>query len=154
MIKDDFLLMELQEQLDYINGRLLGGESMHTINSDLVIGKNTISIIFKEKGYFLDKTTKQYIKCVSDDKPVIKLDNKSKIKSSKKTDIQLDNRPDNRPSFNIPIKIKTKTTNKAFNVVMNEDLVNKLDKLCKEKGGYSRNELINKMCEYCIDTMN
>ena len=56
--------------------------------------------------------------------------------------------------LNIPNKVNTKSNNRAFNVVMKNSLVEKLDKICRLKGGYSRNELINFMCDFCINNMD
>ena len=57
----------------------------------------------------------------------------------------------NSQVLSIPIKTKNKVDTQAFNVVMNKSLVQRLDKLAKKKGGYSRNELINTICQLFID---
>lgn len=66
---------------------------------------------------------------------------------------KLEDSQDHSLVFNIPVKAKTKIATKAFNVVMPLTLVDKLDKICKKKGGYSRNELINMMCQLVVDNL-
>jgi len=83
------------------------------------------------------------------------MDNKS-FKSLEMAD-QLDylnKAMNNAPSkkFVIPYKNSNKPNTRAFNVVMTDMLVQRLDKLGKGKG-YSRNEIINKMCQFAIDNM-
>lgn len=143
MDKIKFDTMALNEQLDYINSRLLN-ESMRAISTDLGIHKNTIPTLFTRNGYIFSKETKQYIK------NEVLNDSQAKEPVTKPV---LVNSQDHRPKFNIPLKTKDKIETKAFNLVMRKNLVKKLDKLCIDKGGYSRNELINIMCEYCINNM-
>lgn len=54
--------------------------------------------------------------------------------------------------FVIKKKSEERVGKKAFNVYMSESMVKKLDRLGK-KTGYSRNELINMMCEKCLDNI-
>lgn len=49
-------------------------------------------------------------------------------------------------------KVDDKKGKKAFNVYMQPDLIKELDKISK-KSGYSRNELINLMCKYCVNNL-
>lgn len=49
-------------------------------------------------------------------------------------------------------KSNDKKDKKAFNVYMEDNLVKNLDKICK-KTGHTRNELINIMCEYCVENL-
>lgn len=137
--KEKFNAMTFDEQLCYVNNRLAQGGSMRGISTDLDIHKNTIPLLLTKNGYVLDKVAKQYILASSQDKEVV---NKPVQANSQ----------DHRPVFSIPTKTKTKITTKAFNVVMKESLANKLDILAKEKN-YSRNEIINIMCEYCVNNM-
>lgn len=51
--------------------------------------------------------------------------------------------------FVLPKKVDDKRGKKAFNVYMDPDMLKELDKISK-RSGWSRNEVINKMCEYCI----
>lgn len=51
--------------------------------------------------------------------------------------------------FTIAKKLEDKKGKKAFNVYMDPNLVKELDKVSK-RTGWSRNELINKMCDFCI----
>lgn len=55
--------------------------------------------------------------------------------------------------FILSKKKADKTNKKPFNVYMESDLVKKIDGLCK-KSGYSRNELINIMCGWCINNLD
>ena len=131
--------LTLDKQVNYINDMLLT-TSMRAISTSMDIHKNTIPSLFTKNGYIFDKLAKQYTKntevAVSQDKEPI-----------------LDNSQDHRPVFSIPTKTKTKITNKAFNVVMKESLVDKIDKLASDKG-YSRNQLINYICDYFISNMD
>jgi len=135
--------LTLDKQVNYINDMLLT-TSMRAISIAMDIHKNTIPSLFTKAGYSYDKINKQYIKntevAISQDKEIV---NKPIPHSSQ----------DHRPVFNIPTKTKIKIVNKAFNVVMRESLANELDQLAKKKN-YSRNEIINIMCEYCLSNMN
>jgi hypothetical protein len=143
MDKEYFNNMTLSEQLAHVNTRLDGGESMRSISSSLGIHKNTIPSLLTKNGYVLDKIAKQYILDSSQqDQPTTKQANKPIPVTSQ----------DHIPTFNIPTKTKIKTKTKAFNVIMKESLANNIDVLAKEKG-YSRNEIINIMCEYCLNNM-
>lgn len=55
-------------------------------------------------------------------------------------------------SFKLSKKVDEKIIKKNFPVYMNVSLQKDLDKICK-KAGYSRNELINLMCEYCVQNL-
>ncbi|WP_257675468.1 ribbon-helix-helix domain-containing protein [Clostridium felsineum] len=55
--------------------------------------------------------------------------------------------------FKISKKKDEKSIKKTFNLYMNENLVKELDQICK-KTGYSRNELINKMCDFCVNNID
>ena len=81
----------------------------------------------------------------------------SNFKDSIKQNINLqtkDKGVESKPSKDINTKFVLrkkkfdKTNKKAFNVYMQNDLVDQLDKLVK-KSGYSRNELISMMCKWC-----
>jgi len=152
MKKDEFNLLETMEQVGYFNSLLAEGQTLTQITHSLDIGRTTIARNFKKISYAYNSTTKQYVE--SNVTQNLKDNNSPKIDSNKK----LANRPDHklkdRPMFNIPIKTSLKATTKAFNVVMDKVLVDKIDKLAKAKGGYSRNQIINKMVEFAIDNMN
>lgn len=47
---------------------------------------------------------------------------------------------------------KRKPARKTFPIYMDPDLAKRLDKSCKQTG-YTRNELINKMIEFCLDNL-
>ena len=55
-------------------------------------------------------------------------------------------------TFVLKKKTDDKKGKKVFNVYMESDKLKELDKACK-KSGYSRNELVNVMIEYCIDNL-
>jgi len=131
--------LTLDKQVNYINDMLLT-TSMRAISIAMDIHKNTIPSLFTKSGYSYDKINKQYTK---NTEVAISQDKEPVLKSSQ----------DHRPVFSIPTKTKTKITNKAFNVVMKESLVNKIDLLASQKG-YSRNQLINYICGYFIDNMD
>lgn len=57
---------------------------------------------------------------------------------------------DTTKKFVIKKKVDDKVGKKAFNVYMPDSLVKELDKISK-KTGYSRNELINMMCQECVN---
>ncbi|ADZ22957.1 hypothetical protein BJV85_003840 [Clostridium acetobutylicum] len=56
-------------------------------------------------------------------------------------------------TFKISKKKDEKSIKKTFNLYMDENLVKELDQICK-KTGYSRNELINKMCDFCVNNID
>ena len=156
MNKDEFNLLETMDQVDYFNDLLAKEQTLTQITHDLGIGRATIARYFKKISYAYDSISKKYVKTnIPQD---LKKDNSPNTGSKKKLDDKLANRLDNEvdhaTTFYIPIKTKIKATTKAFNVVMDKVLVDRVDKLAKEKGGYSRNELINRMCEFAIDNMD
>lgn len=55
--------------------------------------------------------------------------------------------------FHLSKKKTDKTNKKAFNVYMENNLIKELDKLGR-KSGYSRNELINLMCSWCLTNLD
>lgn len=58
---------------------------------------------------------------------------------------------DKDPLFTPPAKKnKKKSTKKAFPVYMDEQKVNKLDRICR-KNGCTRNELINSMIDFALE---
>jgi hypothetical protein len=54
--------------------------------------------------------------------------------------------------FQLGKKKEDKTNKKAFNVYMDDIFIKELDKVGK-RSGYSRNELVNKMCQWCLDNL-
>lgn len=54
--------------------------------------------------------------------------------------------------FKLAKKKEDKSVKKAFNVYMEDNLLKDIDKVAK-KSGYSRNELINIMCQWCVDNL-
>ena len=139
MYKTEFETMELDQQLNYVNTRLQTGESIRTISTDLKLNKSTISDLFKKNGFNYNVATRQYIS------NVIKSTAQTKIVDHKASPVK-------ESIFEIPIKTKKKITKKVFNVVMELDLVDRLDHICNEKG-YSRNQLINYIVETFVNNI-
>ena len=127
------------EEVNKVNNRLSKGESIRTISTDLKLNKSTISDLFKKNGYIYNSTTRQYVSI--EDKPTTQTKKVANKTSLVKEDI-----------FKIPTKTKKKITKKAFNVVMELSLVDKLDHICNEKG-YSRNQLINYIVETFVNNI-
>ena len=127
------------EEVININSRLSNGESIRTISLDLKLNKSTITDLFKKNGYIYNSTTRQYVSI--EDKPTTQTKKVANKTSLAKEDI-----------FKIPTKTKKKITKKAFNVVMELDLVDRLDHICNEKG-YSRNQLINYIVETFVNNI-
>jgi IS30 family transposase len=127
------------EEVNNINNRLANGESIRSISTDLKLNKSTISDLFKKNGYNYNASTRQYVS--SEAKPTIQ----TKIVANKTSLVRDD-------IFKIPAKTKKKTETKAFNVVMKLSLVDKIDTIAKSKG-YSRNQIINLMCDIFVDNM-
>lgn len=59
---------------------------------------------------------------------------------------------ENTPIFKIARKQDDKTNKKIISLHMEHNLVRELDKICK-RTGHSRNELINLMCDFCINNI-
>lgn len=71
------------------------------------------------------------------------------VKYDTNDNINDDTKSSTAHKFVIKKKVDDKKGKKAFNVYMPDSLVKELDKLSK-KTGYSRNELINMMCQDCL----
>lgn len=56
------------------------------------------------------------------------------------------------PKFTIEKKKKEKATRKTFPMYMEKEQLERIDKVCK-KTGYNRNELINKMIDFCLENI-
>lgn len=54
--------------------------------------------------------------------------------------------------FVLTKKKKQKAAKKTFPIYMEQDTARELDKVCN-KTGYTRNELINKMIQFCLDNL-
>ena len=128
------------EEVININSRLSNGESIRAISLDLKLNKSTISDLFKKNGYIYNSTTRQYVSI--EDKPTTQTKKVANKTSLVKEDI-----------FKIPTKTKKKIETKAFNIVMKLELVDKIDIIAKSKG-YSRNNIINFMCNVFVDNMD
>ncbi|OAA86340.1 CopG family transcriptional regulator [Clostridium coskatii] len=72
---------------------------------------------------------------------------------NKETVCNTDNHISTSNKFHLSKKKTDKTNKKAFNVYMENDLIKNLDKLGR-KSGYSRNELINLMCSWCLSNLD
>lgn len=132
------------EEVIKINSRLANGESIRAISLDLKLNKSTITDLFKKNGYNYNNATRQYVGGELDVKP----------KENPQVVEKLVNKPipKDRLVFNIPVKTKKKIDTKAFNIVVNTKLVDKLDLICKDKN-YSRNQLVNYILEFFVDNM-
>jgi len=158
MEKEEFKELEVLKQVEYINSLLVEKQTLTKITHDLEVVRSTLTRNFKKASYVYNPTSKQYVQTTLPQN--VKKEHTTKY-GKKKVDHKidqsvvnkLDNRPVRRLKFSIPVKTKLKNTTKAFNVVMDKMLVERIDKLCKAKGGYSRNELINKMCRFSLDNM-
>lgn len=92
----------------------------------------------------------------------MKLDLKNNIRSNIKSNDEVSTsnsnsnikKQDNHitKAFKLRKKVDEKIIKKNFPVYMNASLQKELDKICK-KTGYSRNELIALMCEYCVQNL-
>ena len=87
----------------------------------------------------------------------MKQDFTSNIKNNLNTDTKDKNEEpakphEEKPLFKLERKTSEKTNKRAFNITMDNELIKKLDTIAK-KSGYSRNELISIMCNYCSDNL-
>ncbi|HDK7162293.1 TPA: hypothetical protein PTV34_003677 [Clostridium botulinum] len=62
MDKTKFNKLSVLEQLEYVNDKLIKGESLRNISSDLKMSKTTIRDRFKKIGYIFNAEQRQYIK--------------------------------------------------------------------------------------------
>ena len=159
MDKTEFDELEATEQIKYVNDLLSKEQTLTLITHDLGLGRTTLTRYFKKASYIYDSTTRQYVKTtIPQEVSKDHTENNGKEHIDHKVDYvavdKLDNRPIRRLKFSIPIKTKLKNTTKAFNVVMDKTLVERIDKMAKLKGGYSRNQIINMMCLYAIDNID
>lgn len=83
----------------------------------------------------------------------IKNNIKSEMSEAKKEEPKEEPKITGSGKFKISKKKDEKAVKKTFNLYMNENLVKDLDQICK-KTGYSRNELINKMCDFCVSNID
>lgn len=84
----------------------------------------------------------------------IEQNNNKDLTSTDETNVKKDETTDNSNTlFTISKKLDDKKSKKIFNVYMEPSLAKELDKVSK-RTGWSRNELINKMCDFCIKNIN
>jgi len=159
MDKIQFNELDAIVQVEYVNDLLAKEQTLTKITNDLEVVRSTLGRNFKKAGYAYDSTTKQFAKSTLPHES--KINNKPNVGKKRidhKVDYveadKIDHRPIRRLKFSIPIKTRLKNTTKAFNVVMDKTLVERIDKLAKLKGGYSRNQIINMMCEFSLDNMD
>lgn len=81
----------------------------------------------------------------------LKLDNKAVDKNEHKNLDAADNNEESS-SFILKKKVDDKKGKKVFNVYMQPEKLKELDKISK-RTGWSRNEVVNKMIDYCIDNL-
>lgn len=75
---------------------------------------------------------------------------KNNISDPKIDKVQSDNvSAEDSNTFLLKKKVDDKKGKKAFNVYMEPDILKELDRVSK-KSGWSRNELVNKMIQYCL----
>ncbi|WP_373845175.1 ribbon-helix-helix domain-containing protein [Clostridium sp.] len=84
-------------------------------------------------------------------KDSIKQNINSNIKNN--NDNKVSNKISSGGKFHLTKKKVDKNNKKTFPVYMENDLLKELDKLGK-KSGYSRNELINIMCNWCVNNLD
>lgn len=60
MNKEEFNKLEITKQIEYINNKLIEGNTLTNICKSLVIGRSTIRDRFKKVSYEYNKTTNQY----------------------------------------------------------------------------------------------
>jgi hypothetical protein len=80
---------------------------------------------------------------------------KGNLISNKKPEVkQSDDKNTNKTEakFKLSKKKDDTSSKKAFNVYMESNTIKDIDKVAK-KSGYSRNELINIMCKWCLDNL-
>lgn len=85
----------------------------------------------------------------------IQVNNKNNQNISEKNDNKQTSKDDivaSKDKFTLAKKKEDKTSKKAFNVYMEDNVVKEIDRAAK-KSGHSRNELINIMCQWCIDNL-
>ncbi|MFL8521630.1 hypothetical protein Q3236_11505 [Clostridioides difficile] len=70
-----YLLLGLLEQIQYINNKLLEGNTLTNTCKDIGIGRTTIRNRFKQHGYEFNQAKKLYISIVE----VIELESNSKV---------------------------------------------------------------------------
>ena len=73
-------------------------------------------------------------------------------KENAKEVVETDRKDTTTNKFKLSKKVEDKTAKKVFNVYMEDDLLKKVDTLSK-RAGYSRNELINIMVQWCTDNL-
>jgi hypothetical protein len=95
----------------------------------------------------LEETTEETSKNTKDS---MNNDSKGSTNNSTLDDIKNNTKIPNK--FLLKKKVDDKKDKKAFNVYMYPDLIKKLDKI-SQKSGWSRNEIVNMMCEYCSDNV-
>ncbi|HEY5563901.1 MAG TPA: hypothetical protein VIK72_19470 [Clostridiaceae bacterium] len=156
MNKSEFEEMEIVKQLEYVNDLLAKGDTLTKAAHYLGIGRTSIARNFKKASYIYDSISKQYVKTnipqedKKDNTPIV--DKKKKLSHRPKE--KLDHKLSDKLQLDIPIKAKARVKTKAFGIVMDIALADKLDKLAKSKGGYSRNEIVNIICKLYIDNMD
>ena len=162
MDKKEFNSLQITEQLSYVNTQLKENKTLRAIADTIGISKSTIRERLGKIGYIYNSDLKQYTEVKEVDKQLIK--NNAKVSVMKDMgEISLDkeegnannikhnklvNSQANSQVYVIPKKL-AKSMKKSFNVVMDKDMVFKIDTIAKAKG-YSRNELISIMCKLVL----
>jgi len=166
MTKEEFNLLEILKQLEYVNLNLKQGQTLRAIAKVIGISKTTIRDRVSKIGYQYNATNKLYEKVSSEgiqiDHEVIKTQQeepkevKNHIRDTTKKIIaepikELVISPVRKQVFNIPVKVVCKHDTQPYTVTSTKTLINKLDKLFVKKNYKSRNELINVILELALD---
>lgn len=62
---EQFKALEVEQQVEYVNGQLEQGDTVDNIRTVLGVGKNYIGNNFKKGGYTRDKATGYYMKAIT-----------------------------------------------------------------------------------------
>lgn len=65
MTGEQFKALEVEQQVEYVNGLLEQGDTVDNIRTVLGVGKNYIGNNFKKGGYTKDKATGYYMKAIT-----------------------------------------------------------------------------------------
>lgn len=73
---EQFKALELEQQVEYVNGLLEQGDTVDNIRMTLGVGKNYIGNTFKNGGYTRDKATGYYMKAITTNTTIVNKANK------------------------------------------------------------------------------
>lgn len=84
MTGEEFKALELEQQVEYVNGLLEQGDTVDNIRIALGVGKNYIGNTFKKGGYTKNRATGYYIKTTTEANININATNKKSQKANNK----------------------------------------------------------------------